>query len=83
MAPISLSDQQLDAVYAACRPLLQADRDRFLRALANVHADGPQPPGDGALWRAIKDLQREYFRPPAVAANREAVHRPVRGEPIA
>jgi hypothetical protein len=81
MQPLGLSDSQYDAVVSACAPLAPADRGRFLVELAALLRNEPVI-GDGTVDRAIRALQRQYFRPPAVAANREAVHRPVRGSPI-
>jgi hypothetical protein len=34
MAPIRLTDEQLDAIFRAARPLRVADRDGFLQAVA-------------------------------------------------
>jgi hypothetical protein len=80
-APIALSDQQLDAVYAACRPLAPEVRDEFLRRLANALDGGPV--GDGQLWRTIKALQRELFQPPDLTKHAgRTVHRTPSGPPI-
>ncbi len=79
--PIALSDEQLTAVLRACDPLLPSDRDPFLRALAALLAsESQQPPGDGAVFRAIKSLQRGFFRPPTATAGPQS-HRTV-GPPI-
>jgi hypothetical protein len=64
--PLALSDAQMSAVIRACDPLLPPDRDAFFRALANVLRGEPQPIGDGAVFRAVRSLQREFFRPPTV-----------------
>ena len=63
--PISLSDQQLEAVFAATRPLQPPEREAFLTALAVLYA-GRSEIGDGELFRSIRELQREHFKPPAV-----------------
>jgi hypothetical protein len=82
--PIGITDSQLQMIMRACEPLLPADRDPFLRALARALGGGPQPLGDGAVYRAVKLLQRQYWRPPAVDAGHEARHDRRRvGEPIA
>jgi hypothetical protein len=66
-APLALSDEQLTAVYAACQPLSPQDRDPFLRALAALLREEREI-GDGVVARAIRALQREFFRPPTGTA---------------
>jgi len=63
MPPIKLSDAQLDAVFAAARPLPRASRDAFLLDLAEALAGIPDP-GDGDVARAIRAVQRKHFDPP-------------------
>ena len=70
--PLALTDSQYSTVYQACEPLAPADRDPFLRALAHALGGEPQPLGDGAVFRAVKLLQRQYWRPPAI--DHEARH---------
>ena len=53
--PLGLSDSQYDAVVRACEPLLPQDRDGFLRPLAAALRDEN---------RAVRALQREFWRPP-------------------
>jgi len=67
MPPIKLTD---DEIYAACRPLHVADRDAFLQALADALRQHGEL-GPGAVHRAIRDVQRRFFRPPEF----EDVHR--------
>jgi hypothetical protein len=55
MAPIRLTDSQLDAVLAAARPLAVGDRDQFLQDVARALQG--QDLGDGAVYRAIRDVQ--------------------------
>ena len=62
-SPLALSDQQLDTVMRAAAPLLPGDRDNFLRALA-ARLHGECELGDGVIFRACRELQREFFRPP-------------------
>jgi hypothetical protein len=62
-----LSDAAMSAVLAACQPLPPPDRDAFLCALANLLRSELQPLGDGAVARAIRSLQREFWSPPRVA----------------
>jgi hypothetical protein len=59
---IELSDTQWTLVCGATR-LLPADaRDEFLLTLARA-LDGGEI-GDGALWRAVRQVQRQFWRPP-------------------
>ena len=64
--PIGVSDNQLAMIMRACAPLEPVDRDPFLRALAAALCSEPQPLGDGQIFRAIKALQREHWRPPTI-----------------
>ena len=78
--PLSLTDQQMSAVLRACEPMLPADRDPFLRALAAALRDQREL-GDGVVFRAIRHLQREFRQPPRIEKGSTS-HRVV-GEPIA
>jgi hypothetical protein len=62
MRPIPLSDDEMDAVYRACRPLAPRQRDGFLRALA-AELQGREI-GPGSVGRAIAVVQKRYFDPP-------------------
>jgi hypothetical protein len=63
-----LSDAAMSAVLTACRPLPPDTRHAFVAALvALLHSEPCQPPGDGAVARAIRSLQREFWSPPRVA----------------
>ena len=64
--PGSLSDAQLSAVMQACQPLLPADRGAFLQALAHALRGEPEI-GDGAVFRACRELQKQFFRPPTIS----------------
>lgn len=81
--PLSLSDAQYSAVYTACQPLLPNDRGPFLVALAELLRTEAQPVGDGAVHRAIKSLQREFWRPPTSTNHVTPRHGSRIGEPIA
>src|SRR5262249_62126216 len=61
--PISLTDAELEAIMNAARPLQPADRDRFLRAVAEAITALPVV-GPGSVHRAIAELQRRYFVAP-------------------
>jgi len=51
----------MTAVYNACRLLHVADRDAFLQALADALRQCGEI-GPGAVHRAIRDVQRRFFR---------------------
>ena len=61
--PLSLTDTQLNMIMQAAEPLLPVDRSAFLVAVANYLSNEPVI-GDGAVGRAIRSLQREFFKPP-------------------
>jgi hypothetical protein len=61
-APIALTDLQLDAIMRACAPLQPADRGGFLEAVAAA-LQGREV-GDGAVYLAIRQIQRQFFDPP-------------------
>jgi hypothetical protein len=63
MAPIPLTDEQLDAIFRAARPLPVADRDAFLQDVAAA-LQGRSELGDGDVYRAIADVQRRHHDPP-------------------
>ena len=59
---VHLSDDQLDQVFRAARPLHVRDRDAFLVAVA----DGLRGKaiGDGEVFRAVRDAQRRFYEAP-------------------
>jgi hypothetical protein len=60
---IRLTDEQLDAVLLrAARPLRVADRDQFLQDVARALQG--QDLGDGAVYRAIREVQRRHHDQP-------------------
>jgi hypothetical protein len=61
-APLSLSDEQLDALLRAAEPLQPGDRTSFLEAVA-AKLQG-QPLGDGVVFRAIRETQGRFLNPP-------------------
>jgi hypothetical protein len=63
MAPIELTDSQMDMVFHACEPLPPDARDAFVRDLANALAGSPSV-GDGLLWREIRAAQKRHWKPP-------------------
>jgi hypothetical protein len=65
MPPIHLSDEQMSALLAASHPLPPDSRSAFLEHCARELARLPMV-GDGALHRVVMQVQREYFRPPAL-----------------
>jgi hypothetical protein len=60
--PLRLSDDELDAVMAAARPLDPDLRDPFLRAVANA-LQGREV-GPGTVARTCAELQWQFFHPP-------------------
>jgi hypothetical protein len=72
MAPLALSDEQLDAVLRAARPLRVADRDAFLQEVAAV-LQGRTDIGDGDIHRAIVTAQKRHWDPPQL--DHEPQHR--------
>jgi hypothetical protein len=62
MPPISLTHDQLAAVFDAAQPLLPADRDAFLRDVAKALAG--KEFGDGVVSRTCREIQHRYFRAP-------------------
>jgi hypothetical protein len=63
MPPIRLSDDELDAIFAAARPLDPDLRDPFLRAVANA-LQGSKVIGPGVVARTCAALQPQFFEPP-------------------
>jgi hypothetical protein len=62
MGPLKLTDDQLSAVMRAAAPLAPFQREQFLQELAAA-LQGQQEIGDGALYRAIREVQRKHFDP--------------------
>lgn len=71
---LSLSDSQLEAVMAAAHPLQPSQRPLFLEALAR-QLNGIGELGDGAVHRAIRDLQRSFWDPPDLSGRDPRHHR--------
>jgi hypothetical protein len=65
---LTLTDDQLDTVFAAAQPLDVADRAAFLQAVAAALRNRPEP-GDGDVHRAVREAQRLYFRAPLDTAH--------------
>jgi len=63
MTPLKLTDSELDVVWNAARPLAVADRDPFLRAVAERLAALPER-GDGIVHRIAAEVLREFWDPP-------------------
>ena len=58
-----LNDTQLAAIVTACRPLRPNERRRFIEGLA-TRLVGQGTVGDGTLYKAIREIQRQHFDPP-------------------
>jgi hypothetical protein len=63
MPPIRLSDAELDAVFAAARPLTVDRRDGFLQEVADALATCSEI-GPGTVHRICAVTQRKFFDPP-------------------
>jgi hypothetical protein len=63
MPILRLSDDELDAIFAAARPLDVGDRDGFLKAVAAALQSAGEI-GPGVVHRVCVELQREFFDPP-------------------
>jgi hypothetical protein len=63
MAPLRLTGDQLSAVFAAAQPLARNVREDFLEALGARLQQYPEL-GDGAVYRVIREVQREFWEPP-------------------
>jgi len=61
---LKLTDSQQWQVIRATNPLDMPQRDAFLAALLQQFV-GRIEIGDGELFRALRELQRQHFRPPA------------------
>jgi hypothetical protein len=60
---LALTDDQLQTVQRYAEPLHPADRDAYLRRVAQL-LDGVVEAGDGVVARAARTAQREFFRAP-------------------
>jgi hypothetical protein len=60
---ISLTDSELDIVFAGARPLPVAVRDLFLREVAE-RLSSLSHLGDGAVHRVCAEVQRRHWDPP-------------------
>ena len=62
---MNLSEPQTIAIIHAAKPLQPAERAGMLAALEILLADRKEV-GDGELFRALRELQHKYYRPPPV-----------------
>ena len=60
---MNITEPQTLAIINATRPLQPQERVSFMMALETLLA-GRHEIGDGELFRALRDLQRKYLRPP-------------------
>jgi hypothetical protein len=63
MPPLALSDDQMDVVRRAAEPLDVELRAPFLECVAKLLA-GEAEVGDGAVSRACRAAQREFWKAP-------------------
>jgi hypothetical protein len=73
--PISLTDDELSAIMTAAKPLSPADRDGFLRAVAQAISELPAI-GPGSIHRAIRIAFKMHYDPPdlRIGESRSRVH---------
>jgi hypothetical protein len=60
--PLKLSDSELDAVFAAARPIARDRRDEFMQAVADA-LGAEREIGPGVVFRVLRDTQKRYFDP--------------------
>ena len=65
MPLLQLSDTQVETIARAAAPLEPADQPAFLNAVA-TYLRSERVLGDGAIYRACKAVQREFFKPPTI-----------------
>lgn len=87
MPPIRLTDDELTAIFAACRPLPVDRRDGFLQEVAAL-LQGCVEVGPGSVYRCIEQAQRNHFTPPIAEhphkyARRTSARRPGIPKPAA
>src|SRR5262245_18115482 len=68
MPPLSVTDAQLDQVFAGAVPIDPRDHAAYLRMIADL-LRGVTEPGDGQVHRAVAEAQRRFFTPPADATH--------------
>jgi hypothetical protein len=68
MKPLRLTDAELDAVFAAARPIAVNRRDDFLQAVA-ASLRRCEVIGPGVVHRICAEVQREHFDPPVLERN--------------
>ena len=62
MPPLHLTDDELDAVMNAARPIAPELRDPFLKSVANALAG--RMIGPGTVHQVCREAQRQFFDPP-------------------
>jgi hypothetical protein len=65
MPPVRLTDDELDAVMLAARPLAPHLRDVFLQEVAGALASYVEV-GPGVVARVCREAQRKFFDPPDI-----------------
>ena len=67
--PVRFSDQQLDTIMSAAKPIAVDRRDDFLQRVAQLLQEESEL-GDGVIARACRTAQKEFFDPPLCANGR-------------
>ena len=70
MRPIRLSDDELDAVLAAARPLAVERRDAFLQQVA-TGLQACTEIGPGVVYRVVAATQRAFFNAPDLSRGKD------------
>jgi hypothetical protein len=70
LSPLKLTDDELDAVLAAARPLDVGDRDAFLQAVAAA-LQGAGEIGPDVVHRVVAETQRQFFDPPDLSRSND------------
>jgi hypothetical protein len=65
---VHLTDDELDTVFQAARPLRPGDRDAFLQHVADQLSACPEI-GPGTVARACRTAQKQFFDPPLQGAD--------------
>jgi hypothetical protein len=74
MSPIRLTDDELDQIFRAAQPLALADRDAFLKDVAQ-RLSGVADLGPGAVYRACLEAQRALMDYPVFENGRWGKYR--------
>jgi hypothetical protein len=69
-----LTDDQIDQIARAAAPLPLIDQQAFRKAVEDL-LNGLVQPGDGDVFRAVREAQRRFWRPPLVHPGHKSKYR--------